>query len=347
MNEYVINLKNIALNALQIKANLNSGRLCAVVKANAYGLGAVRVAHTLKSIVDYFAVARPDELFELRKNGIKNSVLVLGHLFEDEMKQVVSQRGEIQVNSIEMLRQISKIATEVRQIAFVHLAFDTGMHRFGFSIEQAEEIANEVLKLKNVCVKGVFSHLANASNKEFSNVQLKRLLSLRPFFSGAIFHIANSIACKYDDFKLDMVRVGLDLFLGKHPAIALKGRVVNVCLQTKGESCGYGFEYIAKETQKLATISMGYADGIPRKAAQNAKILIAGEMFEIVSVCMDCSIVAVPLNFNVNIGDQVIVFGKAGKNYINIVDFANNCDTISYEILLGVSNRVKRRYLFR
>ena len=348
MNEFVVNLKNIVLNALQAKASLQNGcRFCCVVKANAYGLGAVRVAHALKSVADYFAVARPEELETLRKSGIKTPILVLGHLFDDEIRRVISQRGEIQVNSVEMLKEVSRQAAEIRQIAFVHLAFDTGMHRFGFLPGQAEEVADIVSKLKNVCVKGVFSHLANAENPDSRNRQLRLFESIKPFFPGVIFHLANSCAAKLPEFQQNMVRVGIDLYVGKHPAISLRARVVRISSLSKGESCGYSNSYVAQANQKIATISIGYADGLSRRAAGKVDVVIGGEKMRVVAVCMDSAIVCVPSEVDVAVGDLVTVFGKNGKIFNNIVDFASNCDTISYEVITGVSSRVARKYLFR
>lgn len=348
MNEYSINLKNIVLNALQIKATLYQGcRFCAVVKANAYGMGAVRVAHALKSVADYFAVARPDELEALRKSGIKTPILVLGSFSGDDIRRILSNRGEMQVNSLEELREVSREAVALRQIAFVHLAFDTGMHRFGFLPSEAQAVADCVAALKNVCVKGVFSHIASSQNAESRNRQLQLFSSIKPFFPGVIFHLAASGAYRFPEFQQDMVRVGLDMYIGKHPSMAFKGKVLSVTMLKKGDSCGYSNAYTAPEDQKIATISLGYADGVPRAAAGKAEVLIKGEKATIVAVCMDSSIVRLPQDIGIMSGDVVIIWGKLGKNYVNVFDFASCCGTISYEVLTGVSQRVPRKYLFR
>lgn len=348
MNEYAINLKNIALNVLQKKATLENGcRFCAVIKANAYGLGAVRVAFAIRSLVDYFAVARPEELEELRKSGIKTPILVLGQLLNDEIKRVISQRGEIQVNSLEMLKEVEKYAIEAKQVAFVHLAFDTGMHRFGFLPSEAKQVAQFAATLKNVCVKGVFSHLAHAENPQVATMQLAAFEKIKPHFNGVIFHLANSYGAKSEEFQQDMVRVGYDIYVGKHPAISLKAKVVNTSSLKKGQSCGYSSLYVAPVDQNIATISMGYADGIPRRAAGKANVVINGQKATIVAVCMDSSIVALPQSVHTSVGDDCLVFGKYQKSWINILDFANKCDTIPYEVLTGISSRVRRKYLFR
>lgn len=348
MNELIVNLKNIKRNVEQKKAALKKGcRFCAVVKANAYGLGAERIATAIESDVDYFAVARVIELVRLKKSGIKKPILVLGRLFEKEIVDCLNFDGEMQASSFEELVQISKIATMLNKVAIIHLAFNTGMNRFGFSPEMAEDVASFSKSLTNICIKGVFSHFHSAANSKENEKQNFVFNSIVRHFPNCIVHIASSLASETPNYQYSMVRVGIDIYIGKHPAVSLCTTVVQTFNLKKGDSCGYSKIYTAKENEKLATISMGYADAIPRRASGSAKVVVCDEICDIVAVCMDSSIIKIPPNCPIFAGERVYVIGKCKKNSSNIFDFAASCDTIPYEILTGISQRVKRKYLYR
>ena len=348
MNELTINLKNIKRNIEQKKATLKNGcRFCAVIKANAYGLGAERVAHAIENNVDYFAVARTSELAKLRSSGITKPIIVLGRLFESEISEALANNGEIQASSFEELVQISKIATALGKIAFVHLAFNTGMNRFGFSPSAAQDVAAFAKQLQNICIKGVFSHFHSPTNAVETLKQKKQFDKIIGNFNGAIFHISASCASANQALQYNMVRVGIDIFVGKHPALSLSGKVVQTFNLKKGDSCGYNKTYTANASERVATISLGYADALPRVAAGRANVVIHDQKCPIVAVCMDTAIVKIPSNTPVFPGDEAFVFGKCKKTFANIFDFAKDCDTITYEILTGISQRVKRKYIYR
>ena len=348
MNELTINLKNIKRNIEQKKATLKNGcRFCAVIKANAYGLGAERVAHAIENNVDYFAVARTSELKKLRNSGITKPILVLGRLFEKQITESLIHDGEIQASSFEELVQISKIATVLGKIALVHLAFNTGMNRFGFNPKQASDVSVFVKSLTNICVKGVFSHFHSPTNAIETSQQAQLFSTAANLFKGSIPHISSSEASSNPKLQFDMVRVGIDIYIGKHPAISLTGKVLQTFNLKKGDSCGYNKVHIATENEMVATVSLGYADAIPRNATPNASVIINDEKCQIVAVCMDTTIVKLPTNLPVFPGDTVHVIGKCKKTFANIFDFAKDCDTITYEILTGISPRVKRKYIYR
>ena len=348
MNEIIINLKNIKRNIEQKKATLKKGcRFCAVIKANAYGLGAERIATAIETDVDYFAVARVFELIKLKKCGIKKPIIVLGRLFEREIAEALTYGGEIQASSFEELVQISKIATFLNKVALVHLAFNTGMNRFGFSPTSAKDVAGFVKSLNNICVKGIFSHFHSAQNIKHCKEQNEIFKQIISFFPGTIAHIASSAASSNAEFQHNMVRVGIDVFVGKHPSLALCATVLQTFELKKGESCGYNFAHTASEKEKIATISIGYADALPRSAAGRTNVLINDQQCEIIAVCMDTAIIKLPENSHIFAGDRVIILKKKKKMSANIFDFAKGCDTICYEILTSISQRVKRKYLYR
>ena len=347
MCELVVNLKNIKRNVEQKKAALKNGcRFCAVVKANAYGLGAEKVAAAIESDVDYFAVARVEELRKLRESGIFRPVIVLGSLSALEMEKCLCLNGEMQINSLSELENVSSVAKKLGKLALVHLAFDTGMGRFGFCVDEAQKISLFVKSLECVCVKGVMSHFFETSSRVNTEKQRKEFEKVIPFFSGCIFHIASSGAAEIEGCQYDMVRVGIDLYVGKHPVVSFAANVLQVKTIEAGISCGYDGCFVAEKRTKIATISVGYADGVPRHA-KGANVLICGEMCQIVAVCMDSLIVALPDWLDVSNGAQAFIVGGSQKNCLTIFDFARSCDTIVYEILTGISSRVKRKYVYR
>lgn len=348
MNVFEINLKNVIRNIEQIKSSLKPKcKFCAVVKANAYGLGAKRIAHAAQRHVDYFAVSRIEELAELRKAGTKKPVLLLCHVLPKEVEKALELDGEIQVDSFSQIDYISEIATRLSRVAKLHLKFNTGMNRFGFVVEEAEAVKHAITKNKNLCVKGVFTHFFHATDAEITRRQNARFEKLKPIFEGAIFHAAATESCNNPDFQHDMVRVGIGAYIGKHPAVSIESQIVAIQKIEEGSHVGYSSLFVSDNSKTIAIFQMGYADGLPRAMANGGKILVQGDYCPIVAVCMDSAFADISNIPTAGVGDKVKVLGRQNKNAIKIVEIAEICDTISYEILTGITARTKRKYVFR
>ena len=336
-----------------------------VVKANAYGHGDIEVCRALsRDGADFFAVSNIKEAVGLRKGGIKGEILVLGYtppsllgcLEEYDITQTV-----VSEKHVEELIKYAKRDTKF------HIAIDAGMKRIGFSSENVEKciknIKNTAKKLK---ITGVFTHFpvldSNAiSDVEFSVKSIDIFDSICSELVGLgipIFHCFNSAGgLGYLSKTASATRLGISLYgyapgsilqlpRGIEPALAWKSAVCAVKELKCGESVGYGRSFVADRDMKIATIMTGYADGYPRLASNRGYLLIDGKKCRIVGrVCMDMMMVDVGRCEEVEAGDTAVLIGKSGEETVTASDIAEFADTISYEILTGISGRVERVYL--
>lgn len=345
MNVYEVNLSHIISNIRETRASLKPGcKFCAVVKANAYGMGAVVVAKEICDEVDYFAVARVEELEELRLSGVEKPILLLSGVNTEDIETVLKLNGEFQVHSSQQLEAISKQAKTNKTQAYVHIKFNTGMNRFGFNPNDAKKIKKLCKSLPGITIKGIFSHFAHASHETLSDSQNQTFIKACRHFKGVTRHIANSEAAHNGSYHHDMVRVGIDMYIGKNPAGSLKAQVVSTFKIAKGETAGYSQIFIANKECEVATIGIGYADGFPRAMIKSGNVLVQGKRCKVLAVCMDASIIDVS-DLNVKVGDVVTIIGCDGERKIDVFEMAASCGTISYEILTGISPRVKRKYI--
>jgi len=356
-----INLRNILHNISELKKLLRKGvRFMAVVKADAYGHGAVAVSKFIEKKVDYLAVATLPEALELKKAGIKAPILLLSETRPSDAKDVV-KNGFIQtVYTLDSARALSVAARKLKKKARVHLKIDTGMGRIGAHFSEAESLFKKISRLPNIKIEGIFTHFAGAEEMDdFTSEQLKRF---RSFISkidsaGYILHAANSAALLYrKESHLDMVRVGLSMYglyppgerehtIKLRPSLEFKTHVIYIKKVPAGTPLSYGSTYITNKGTSIATLPAGYADGLPRALSNKGEVLIKGKRFPIVGrVCMDLTLADVG-DSGVKAGDEVTLIGKQGKEVISADDVAKLADTISYEIICGIGKRVPRMYI--
>jgi alanine racemase len=340
-------------------------KIAAVVKANAYGHGAVRVAQKLSQLgVEYFCVGSPDEGIELRAAGIEKKIIVLAEVLPSQYADVI-EGDLIQTAACrETLEALNEAGVREAKTIKVHLKIDTGMGRIGFFPEELPEVYNLAQKLDNIKIEGVFSHLAAADeeNKKFSYQQLQKFNSAlekikNSGFKLPLLHIANSAAViDLKETSLDLVRPGIMLYgllpsaelnqeADLKPLLSFKTRVVQLRKLPAGSAVSYGSTYKTETEEKLAVLPIGYKDGYPRLLSNQGEVLINGQRAPIRGrVCMGQTIVSVEAIDDVQVGGEVVLIGKQGAEEITATEIADLCGTINYEIVCGLSERLEKVY---
>lgn len=359
-----INLDNINFNLNNIKKILKEDtKICAVLKANAYGHGSVEIAKFLENKnIDYFAVARFEEAIELRENNIKIPILCLGFVPEESLEYAIKNNITLTIYSLETAKKLNNISEKIGLNTNIHIKIDTGMSRIGFdvseeSIDQIVKIAN----LKNLYIEGIYTHFAKSDeiDKDFTYKQANRFKFIidnieKRGINIPIKHVSNSAAIiDLPNLNFNMIRCGIILYgcypsdevikdrLQLKPAMTLKTRVSHIKELEGDTGISYGLQYKTSKREKIATIPIGYADGFTRMQ-NNPKVSINNEVFNVVGrICMDQCMVRIDKDIDIKIGDEVIIFGESN---INADDIAKDLGTINYEILCMVSRRVDRIY---
>lgn len=348
-------------------------KLCCVIKANAYGHGAVDVALFYEELgADMFAVSNIEEAIQLRHGGVTRPILILGYTPAPCVRELAEHTLTQCVYSYEYGELLSACAAREGVTLDVHLKLDTGMGRIGFaarelaSLDRAVDEMARVCAMRGIAVKGAFTHFAVADDGEAGEAFTREQMAL---FERAIealenkgihmecLHCANSAALTdYSQVGFNMVRAGIILYglhpsdalrspLDLRPAMTIKSVISYVKTVRTGESISYGRTFVAREDMKVATVPIGYADGYRRMSAERgAFLLIRGKRCPIVGrVCMDQLMVDVSELATVCVGDEVTVFGRAPA--LTATELAALNDTIAYEIICAVGVRVPRVYL--
>ena len=359
-----INLDAVAHNVQVAKANLKpTTKLCAVVKADAYGHGAVRVAQeAARNGADYLAVAILQEAVELREAGLEIPILILGSMLPEVADLVVRYDINQAVFDEERLYALNEAALKQHTKAKIHLKIDTGMHRIGIHVQDAGRFAKLAASLPGISIEGVFSHFATADgdDKQYAAYQFARFQEALSLIEAEgihipLRHIANSAALtELQEYQLDMVRQGVTLY-GMHPAhmldcykdfepvMTVKTKVSFVKSLPIGATIGYGRTCTLTRPSIIATVPIGYADGVNRRLSNRGYMLVQGAKAPIVGkVCMDQVMLDVTDIPNVQVGDEVLVFGGQELPMELVAEWA---DTICYEVVCAVSPRVPRQYV--
>lgn len=363
-----INLDNLAHNMREVKRTVKEGTLItAVVKANAYGHGSIYAAKTfLENGADRLAVATLSEAIELRKAGIDVPILILGYTPTSQYPLVIEHDITQAIYNLESARAFSQAAEKLNKTGLLHIKIDSGMGRIGFlPTDEAINDIIEISKLANIKVEGIFTHFARADEKDkrYTNLQYDRFMSVinkleEKGLSIPIKHVANSAAIiDLPDFNLNMVRAGIMLYgyypseevykdrVNLIPAMSLKARVSHIKRVPKNTGISYGQIFVTERESKIATIPIGYADGFTRMLSSKVEVSVKGKKVPVVGrICMDQCMLDVTEIDDLNIGDEVVIFGYE-KGSLNADDIANMLGTISYEILCMVSRRVPRVYV--
>jgi alanine racemase len=363
-----INLDNLVHNIRSIRKISNCDEIIAVVKADAYGHGAIDiVSELIENGADSLAVAVISEAVELRKVGIEAPILILGFTSPAHFSELLKYDVEQSVFSYDYAELLSKESGKNFKKAKIHICVDTGMGRIGFLPN--EESIREVYKistLPNIKIEGIFSHFSTAdeTDKSYSIEQMKKFdyfcerLNELGIFLGKK-HIGNSAAAiDLPNSHFNAIRPGIVLYgyypsnevdrnqIELKPVMQLKTNIVHIKKVPKDFSVGYGRSFITKKESVIATLPVGYADGYTRALNGKAKVIVKGEFSPVVGkICMDQCMIDVSHIKNVSIGDEVILIGSSGDKKFDADDMAEVLGTINYEVICMISRRVPRVYI--
>ncbi len=365
-NNYVkIDLDAIAANcqAVRAKAGVN---VMAVVKANAYGHGAVEVAQLLQAQCGFFGVSSLSEALELRRAGILTPILILGHSPVSTYPMLVENAIRPAIFSLEEAKALSAQAQKQGKTAPFHFAVDTGMSRIGFQpTEQAADLCAQITGLPNLEAEGVFSHLATADCTDLTRTYAQAALFDRfcqmlkdRGVQVKLRHLSNSAGAMNLSCHYDMVRAGIVLYglypsgeaepekLALKPAMSWHSYISHLKWLPAGRQVGYGGAYTTEKDTHIATIPVGYADGYRRSLSGRFYVLIRGKKAPILGrVCMDQLMVDVTGIPDAALNDEVVLVGKSGAEQITPEEFSKAADSFNYEFVCSISHRVPRCYV--
>ncbi len=367
-----IDLDAIRKNIITMKSLLaENTKMLAVIKANAYGHGAINIAKSIDDISDYYGLATIEEAIELRKEGISKPLLLLGRTPLQEFEEAIENDVSLTIFDVDTAVKLSQIARSINKTATIHIALDTGMSRIGFqcddrNIDNTLNDIETICKLPDLFAEGIFTHYAKADEydkalallqlEKFNNV-IEKLKKREIVFP--IKHISNSAGImEMSNDTSDMVRLGIAMYglypseevdkngVKIYPVMSIKTHVSHIKTISKGTSVGYGGTYTADGDTVVATIPVGYADGYPRALSNVGRVLINGEYASIIGrVCMDQFMVDVTHLQDINVDDEVTLVGRDGENIITVEELADVSASFNYEFVCNVSRRVPRLYI--
>lgn len=360
----IVDLNQVRQNLEIIRKHVGR-RLLFVIKANAYGIGAVGLLPVLNEMADVLAgVAVVDEALELRQADYLGDILVMGYTPPDQYRLALRHFLSLGIYRTENVDLLEDAAAELGTVAKVHIKLDTGMHRVGATPESLPAFMERVAGNPHLAVEGIFSHLAgeSESGEPIIPQQVERFRDLSHQIEERlgtipVKHLASSTgALGYPESRFDMVRVGI-LPLGYHPAgyggpridvkpvFKLLTQVVDVRRVPAGTGVSYGYHYRTSKPCTLVTIPVGYADGIPYQFYPPGRVLFRGKPREIAGVVnMDYMMVNVEDESDVRVGEEVLLIGRQGDAEITLDDFARAASTVNYDVICGLGRRVRREY---
>jgi alanine racemase len=365
-----INLDNLAFNLTSVKKFVGQNlKYMAVVKADAYGHNAVECARRFESEgIDWLGVALPEEGIELRNAGIKTPILCLGGFWFGQEKLLLNNNLTPVVYQVDKAESLNSAAKELGVTANVHIKIDTGMGRIGVRFDEVNEFSDRLRDFKNLYVEGLMTHFAAADNlaeNDFTELQINRFKESAAIFESKGFRpdykdLANSPgAIVHENSRADLVRLGGILYgLGGDvlpdgvekpelkPVMSIFTRISHVKKVPKGETLGYSRTFRTQKDSLIATIPIGYEDGLPRILSNTGKVIVNGQFAPVVGrISMDWTIIDVTDIPNVKLEDKVVIIGKQNGLKILAEDLARKSETISYEITCGINRRVPKKYV--
>ena len=364
-NTYVeIDLDAISANfdAIRAKAGV---QVMAIVKADAYGHGAVQIARLLDSKCSFFGVSSIAEALELRQAGLTKPILILGYTPVEAFRLVLGQDIRPAIFRLDDGIALSKLAQKHGVILPFHLAVDTGMSRLGFqATEESADICAEIARLPGIVAEGLFSHFATADSADLTRAQeqarrfadFDRMLQERGV-KIPLRHLDNSAGLMNFSNHYEMVRSGIVTYgmypsdevdpqlLNLKPALQWRSRVTHIKMLPPGREISYGGTFVTTRKTRVATVPVGYADGYRRSLSGKFYVLIRGRRAPILGrVCMDQMMVDITDVPDVKIDDPVVLVGNDGNDVITVEEIAAAADSFNYEFVCGISRRVPRRY---
>ena len=368
-----ISLDNLNHNYHALREKLPSEcRFLGVVKADAYGHGAVPVSRHLKELgAEFLAVSNFEEATQLRCNGIRGPILILGYTpvkyAEDLAKMGIRQ----EVHSLEYARALNERLKGLHRRLRVHIKLDTGMSRLGFFAydhEQTVEELKEVARMDNLLIEGVFTHFpvadsVDGADENFTRTQFERFTSMLITLQGVgikpeIRHCCNSGASiLYPEYAMDMIRPGIATYgvlpsgdlrgrIDLKPVMSLRSTIFQIRDFEPNITVSYGRTYTTRDPERIAVVGIGYADGLPRSFSNNISFLLHGKRVpQVGRICMDMCMIDISKVPEAQVNDVVTVFGEDGGDEIEVESLSNRLNTIPYEILCGINKRIPRIYL--
>lgn len=340
-------------------------KVAAVVKANAYGHGLIEVSQAvIKAGGEWLAVARFEEAAQLRSNWILSPVLVMGYTPPEYAVKAAKENIRLTVFDRQTALQYSELTHARGMRVKVHLKVNSGMNRLGISPEEVLDFTRWAASLPGLELEGIFTHFARADEPEVDTTdwQIRKFEGVLASLHSAglrppLIHASNSAAVfNYPQAAYDMVRCGIALY-GLHPspetmlpdtfkpALSLKAKVTSIRELAAGDGVGYNFRYRATKNEKIATISIGYADGF-RRVMGNKVLLRKKETRVVGSVCMDQCMISLDGLDDVQVGDEVVLIGKQGSIQRSAEDVAREWGTVNYEVVCGMADRLPRIFSY-
>lgn len=361
-------IKNFERIKKRARENNKDTKICAVVKANSYGMGSIELSKLyVESGVDMLAVAILSEALEIRDKIIDTNILVLGYTPDDLFEDAIKNNITLTIYTYEQAYILNEIAKKFDKKANIHIKIETGMNRLGFITlsENADKI-KDIHDLSNINIEGIYTHFARADEKDKStaHMQMKAfsyfidLLEQRNV-NIPIKHAANSAAIiDLPEYTFDMVRPGIILLgfypsdevnkdnLRIEPCITLKAKLANVKTVPINTGISYGHTFKTKKTTVIGTVPLGYADGFSRSLSNNYYVVVKGKKCLLLGrICMDQFMIDLTNVDNPQIGDEVIIYGNGHDAALSIDDVAKMRSTISYEVASTLSYRLPRKYI--
>jgi len=360
-----IDLDQFVKNIQALKKFAPGKKICLTVKANAYGHGIIPISKAAEEHgVDYLAVAHSQEGAMLREAGITIPILVLGAIHEEQLPDLLKYDLEFTIASAYKAELVAKICKQLNKTAKVHVEVETGMQRTGMRPETALKLIENLANYQGLDLAGVYSHLAisEIADHATSHQQIAAFKDLtakiKKNHPQVILHMANSGAVlNYPESHLDMLRVGILLFgygvpathhlsSNIRPFFSVKGKISFFKTVAANQGVSYGHTYQTAEQTHIVTIPIGYGDGLRRALSNKGSVLIHNQRYPIVgAVCMDQFMVDIGMN-EAHVGDEVVIIGEQGNQYLALEEMATSIHTIPNEILCGFNDRLPRLYKY-
>lgn len=368
-----ISLDNLEHNYKALRAKTpTSCRFLGVVKADAYGHGAVPVSRRLVELgAEYLAVSNIEEAMQLRRAGIRGPILILGYTPVKHADELVRAGLRQEVHSLEYATALNDALRGTNRRLKIHLKLDTGMSRLGFFAYNCEKTLDELVavsQMEQLVVEGVFTHFPVADTtdwpaKNFTETQFERFTAMLSAMEGVgikpeICHCSNSgAAIQYPQYAMDMIRPGIATYgvlpsedlrgtIDLKPVMTLRSTIFQIRDFEPNITVSYGRTYCTEDPSRIAVVGIGYADGLQRSFSGNISFLLHGQRVpQIGRICMDMCMIDITRVPDAKVGDEVTIFGRDGDDEIEVSSLSSRLRTIPYEILCDINKRIPRIYL--
>ncbi len=368
-----INLDNLRHNIKVVKSKIKEGTdIMGVIKADAYGHGYQKIAEIfIEEGIDNFAFATLDEAINLKKIYSDKNAMILGICPINCEDKIIEYGIEQSIQSYEDAKKLDSEAEKQGKIAKVHINVDTGMSRFGFVAENDRHIEDliKVFELKNTEIKGIFTHFSSSADDNWRTVcqeQLDLFEKVLNYIKGKGYqlpkvHVSNSGAILLNaNVNFDMVRMGIVTYglkpsdneelsdLDLKPIMSLKARIVSIKELEKGRKVGYSGTYELEKNERIATLPLGYADGLRANCDNSYKVYLNGQRHNLAGrICMDAMMIRINNKCQAKIGDEVTLFGYHKDGILPIEELSDALGYINYELATGLKLRLKRYYIYQ